>query len=114
MVRHALSAALLLTVAACSATPMRWQKPGIADATEDESQCRADAHQTAIRRMPYGNGPPIYGVSRDMSLLQWTQGMDIQRDRYEERLTTTCMRDKGFELVPVSLPGARPPPGRAR
>ena len=107
MARPVFSVALLLGVAACSATPMHWQKPGMADATEDEAQCRADAHQTAIRRMPYGNGPPIYGVYRDMSMLQWTQGIDIQRDRYREHLTRTCMRDKGFELVPVSLPGAR-------
>jgi hypothetical protein len=102
VVRRVLSAALLLTVAACSATPMRWQKPGTADAADDEAACRADAQREAIRRMPYGNGPPIFGVYRDMSMLQWTQGIDIQRYYLEEHLTKACMRDKGFELVPMS------------
>src|SRR5688572_1210524 len=100
MARRVLSAALLLAVAACPATPMSWQEAGMADAADDEAACRADAHREAIRRMPYGNGPPIYGVYREMSMLQWTQGIDIQRYYLGEHLTKACMRDKGFELAP--------------
>jgi hypothetical protein len=101
LVRGVLSATLLFAVAACSAPPMRWQKPGTGDAAQDEAACRADAHREAIRRMPYGNGPPIYGVYREMSMLQWTQGIDIQRYYLGEHLTKACMYDKGFELMPM-------------
>ena len=54
-------------------------------------------------RLPYGNGPPYYGLYRQMSMLQWTQAIDTERSYLEEDLTKACMHAKGFELVP--LPG---------
>ena len=108
MFRHLPLVALLLAFAGCSPTPMRWEKPGApaAMAAETEAQCRAAAHQEAIRRLPYGNGPPIYGVNRDMSMLQWTHGIDQARYDTEQYLTKACMRDKGFELVPAPAKAA--------
>ena len=79
---------------------MRWEKPGATDTARDEAECRAHAHEEAIRRLPYGNGPPYYGLYKEMSMLQWKLGIDDARYYLEEDLTKTCMRSKGFELVP--------------
>ena len=98
MRRPAIAAALLL--ASACAPPMRWEKPGSAPA-RDEAACRGAAHGEAIRRMPYGNGPPIWGVYRDMSMLQWTQAIDIDRSYLEEQLVRACMRERGYALVPA-------------
>jgi hypothetical protein len=97
-----LVAALILVVTACVATPTYWQKPGIGDATKDEAECRALARQQAARQLPYGNGPPIFGY-RQMSMLEWTKAIDNERYYLEDDLTKACMRDRGFELMP--LPG---------
>jgi hypothetical protein len=91
---------LLLGLAACAPTPMSWQRPGATDAAEDEAECRAHARREAIRRLPYGNGPPYYGLYKQMSMLQWTQAIDTERYYLAEDLTKACMRAKGFELVP--------------
>jgi hypothetical protein len=98
MCRPAIAAALLLAASACAPPPMRWEKSG-ADPNRDEAACRAGAHEEAIRRMPYGNGPPIFGYPQ-MSMLQWTQGIDIQRSYLEEDLVRACMRERGYALVP--------------
>jgi len=103
MQRHVLAASLLLAAAACASPPMRWQKPGIADADRDETECRDAARKEAVRRLPYGNGPPIF-LYRGTSMLQWTQAIDTDRSYLEEELTRTCMRDRGFELVRAAAP----------
>ena len=101
MLRRVLPATLLLAVAACTAQPMRWEKAG-ADAARDETECRAAAHQEAILRLPYGNGPPLYGFhGNQMSMLDWKLGIDNERSHLEEDLTKACMHHKGFELVPI-------------
>ena len=104
MLRHALPAALMVALAACGAVPMRWEKPGSIDPAKDEAACRAEAHEEAIRELPYGNGPPLYGLSSETSMLQWTMAIDNERAYLEEDLTKACMRYKGFELVPISSP----------
>ena len=101
MLRHTLATGLLL-VAACSAPPMRWERAGTADASPDEAQCRADAHQQAVRQLPYGDGPPIWGIYRDMSMLQWQQAIDNERYYLERDLVSGCMHHKGYRRVPVS------------
>lgn len=98
MPRHLLAASLLLAAAACAAPSMRWHKPGGADPGRDEAECRAAAREQAIRRLPYGNGPPIF-IYRETSMLQWTQAIDNERSYLAEDLTRTCMRERGFELV---------------
>ena len=80
---------------------MRWEKPG-ADPAKDEAECRAEARQEAIRQLPYGNGPPLYGLSSEMSMLQWTMAIDNERSYFEQDLTNACMHHKGFELVPAA------------
>lgn len=95
-----LRAGLLFGLAACAPTPMRWERPGATDTAKDEAECRAHAHEEAIRRLPYGNGPPYYGLYKEMSMLQWEQAIDNERYYLEEALNKTCMRSKGFELVP--------------
>jgi hypothetical protein len=92
---------LLLALAACAATPMRWEKPGATDAAKDEAACRAAAQQEAARQLPYGDGPPLYGLSSNVSMLQWTMAIDNERSYLAEDLTKACMYDKGFQLVPV-------------
>jgi hypothetical protein len=98
MQQHLLTIALLIAAAGCSAAPTRWQKPGIADATADEADCRAAAHQEAARRLPYGNGPPIFFYPK-VSMLQWTLAIDNERSYLEERLTKVCMRERGFRAL---------------
>jgi len=95
-------------LAACGGPPMRWEKPGVADtrAAADEAECRAAAHQEAIRLYPYGYGPPLYGVYREMSMLQWTMMIDRTRYYAEEDLTRSCMRARGYARRQV------PPPAR--
>ncbi len=101
MLRHTLATGLLL-VTACSAPPTRWERPGTADAIRDEADCRADAHRQAVRQLPYGNGPPIWGVYREMSMLQWQQAIDNERYYLERDLVSACMRHKGYGRVPAS------------
>jgi hypothetical protein len=91
---------LSIAVAACGGAPVRWEKPGVANAGADEAECRAAAHEEAARRLPYGNGPPILFYPK-VSMLQWTQAIDNQRSYVEARLTQACMREKGFALVPA-------------
>ena len=78
---------------------MRWHKPGTADSSRDEAECKAAAHEQAIARLPYGDGPPIWS---DLSMLQWTMAIDNQRFYLAADLTKMCMYQRGFALVPVS------------
>jgi hypothetical protein len=104
MLRQFVLAGLLLAVAACTPTPMRWERSGAADAQVDEADCRAQAHPEAIRQLPYGNGPPIYGLYSEWSMLTWKQEIDNQRYYLERDLTRACMHNRGYELVPDSRP----------
>lgn len=83
---------------------MRWEKPGVADtrATTDEAECRTMAKQEAVRLYPYGNGPPLYGAYRQMSMLQWTMMIDRVRYYAEEDLARSCMGARGYARVPAS------------
>jgi hypothetical protein len=98
--RPKLLAAAILLLSACASTPMRWERSGTADPSNDEAACRGAAHQEAIRRLPYGDGPPIFTFPK-MSRLQWTQAIDNERAYLERDLMAICMHDRGFVLVPV-------------
>jgi hypothetical protein len=87
---------LVLLVTGCSATPMTWQGSASADATKDEADCRAKARQEAARRLPYGDGPPLYGFYSNWSMLSWKQEIDNARYYLERDLTHACMRSKGY------------------
>jgi hypothetical protein len=108
MPRRVLAVSLLLAAVACAPPPMHWQKPGVADAGRDEAECRAAARDEAARRLPYGNGPPIFFYPK-MSMLQWTQGIDNERSYLAEQLMRICMRDRGFELTRVTPAAASSP-----
>jgi hypothetical protein len=88
--------ALLLAVAACGA-PSRWEKPGAsAEMTStDAVDCRRAASQEAFLYNPSGL-PPLWPYRRT-----WQQYQDSERFYAENRLTAFCMRNKGYELMPI-------------
>ena len=107
VLRLVLPVILLACAAGCLSTPMRWERPGTSDSTSDEADCRAWAHQRAIDELPYGNGPPLYGFTSDVSMLQWRMAIDNDRAYLETDLTRACMQERGFVLAPaVESPGA--------
>lgn len=106
--RKVLPVLLMLGVAAC-ATDMRWQKPGISDegATVDLNTCRRAAQLEANRYYtPWGwGGWPGWGWGFGRrSSLYWQMRADNERFFAENRLTSFCMRTKGYELVKVEKP----------
>ncbi len=78
---------------------MRWEGPRGTDPGKDEAGCRTSAHEEAIRQLPYGNGPPIWGVYRDTSMLQWQQEIDNARYYLERDLVRDCMSRRGYRSV---------------
>lgn len=108
MLSKGLAAGLVLAVAACTTTPMRWERPGGSDPTRDERECTAAAQQDAAARLPYGDGPPLYGFHSNVSMLQWTQEIDNARYYLARDLIAACMRSRGYELVPVTAPPRTP------
>ena len=106
-VRRFLALALSLGLAACaSATPTRWEKPGVNDAAtakEDESDCRVSAQREAVRVYPYGVGPPPYTAAYvDASWLMWQRSVDADRVAAEDRFMALCMRNKGYTRTPIN------------
>jgi hypothetical protein len=101
MMRHVLPAGLILALAACASTAMRWEKPGTPDPAKDQAECQAEAREEAARELPYGDGPPLYGFHSDVSMLQWKQAIDNERYYVERDLTKACMHDRGFEQMPI-------------
>jgi hypothetical protein len=102
MRRQFLLAGALLAVAACTPPPMRWEGPGSADGARDEAACQAQADQQAIQQLPYGDGPPIYGLYSEWSMLTWKQEIDNERYYLARDLMRACMHNKGYQRVPVS------------
>jgi hypothetical protein len=95
---------LLVGVAGCVTTPMRWERIGTSDAAGAAAECRTAAHKQAIAELPYGDGPPLYGLSSNVSMLQWRTAIDNQRTYFEEDLVKACMHNKGFVLAPATEP----------
>ena len=95
-------AALLLAIEACSAPPMKWERSGVADTSGDEADCGARANAEAAQQLPYGDGPPIYGLYSEWSMLTWKQEIDNQRYYLARDLTRMCMQNKGYQLAPAS------------
>ncbi len=85
---------MLLAVAACN-TPARWEKAGVSEAKTgtDTVECRRAATQEAFLYIP---APPVISLNRRV---QW-QYEQSERFSVENRLTDSCMRSKGYELVP--------------
>jgi hypothetical protein len=92
--RNVLPLALLLAVAGCN-TPARWEKPGVSvEMTATAAvECRRTATQEAFLYIP---APAVISPNRRV---QW-QYEQSERFSAENRLTDSCMRSKGYELVP--------------
>jgi hypothetical protein len=102
--RRILPFLMLTVVAACSLPQTRWEKDGADEkmAMGDLGYCRTAARNEAFATTsyPYGFGSPFYGFRRYPGSWAW------DNDRYyaENRLTSFCMRAKGYELVTVQPP----------
>lgn len=121
----------LLTLAlatGCSFPETRWEKSGTDEriAAIDLSACyqaaRQEVRQEAFETWPYAAyGPPYWGFPYwNWGMPYWGSGIpywgpvywaqaDSFRFHMEGRLTDFCMRSKGYQLVTVSQPQARPP-----
>jgi hypothetical protein len=101
--RKVLPLLALLILTGCG-TPMRWEKPGIVGEAQaaDQADCRSAARYEAMRMFPYGLGMTSYGpYSSATSRALWLQRTDSERFFAENRLAAFCMRNKGYELVPI-------------
>lgn len=100
-----LSSLLLAGVAACSFPQTRWEKDGVTDqaVTADLVACRHAAQQEAFATSPLPYSSPFFGYRR------WAYWED-NRFYAESRLTSFCMRSKGYDLVTMKPPQASPPP----
>ena len=83
----------------------------------DITSCRQAAQQEAMRYYsfgyyPFAFGPPVWGMRRGNWAL-WQMRADSDRFLAEHRLTSFCMRNKGYEQVevrPAPQTQAPPPP----
>jgi hypothetical protein len=100
--RRILPFLMLTTVAACAFPQTRWEKDGVDDqmAMNDLGYCKTAARNEAFVTYPFGFGSPFYGIRRE----PWV--WDNDRFYAESRLTSFCMRSKGYQLVTVQPPQA--------
>jgi len=107
--RRILPFLMLMTVPACALPQTRWEKDGADEkmALNDLGYCKKAARDEAFTTYPYGFGSPFYGFHRYAGSWAW------DNDRYyaESRLTSFCMRAKGYQLVTVkpAQPQTQPP-----
>lgn len=104
--RKILPFALMLGVAACGAGS-HWEKAGAAPETTraDMADCRRAASQEAFRTYAFDTGftrfgAPWWGYPTRPSYAMWRSRLESDRLYAESRLTSFCMRNKGYELVP--------------
>jgi hypothetical protein len=108
--RRVLPFLLILAVSACGA-PMRWDKAGATDqmVQTDMSACRRAAQIETSRYYPFypwGWSGWDWGYR---SNLMWQMQADNERFYSEHRLTSFCMRTKGYEQVPIQQPQTQAP-----
>ncbi len=111
--RKILLALLLLGPTAC-APPMRWGKPGVdaTQATEETRDCRRAARAAAMQRYsgpppePFAGviGPSSYAGMRAGSANMWQySSTDAGLYAFEQHLADSCMRNRGYDRVPVQM-----------
>lgn len=100
-----LGVAALLTLGACAQTATRWDKPQATAeaAAADLQDCRVQAQKEAFRSVgPYSAGYPFHGPP---FFRGWRYDYEarLRQEQYfaETRLTSFCMRNKGYERVVV-------------
>jgi hypothetical protein len=101
---------LMLAVSACGPA-LHWDKPGATEqmAQADMSACRGAAQVEANRYFyPWGWGGWGWGYGRHSGLM-WSIRADNDRFLTESRLTSFCMRTKGYEQVPLRQPQTQAP-----
>jgi hypothetical protein len=113
--RKVLPVLLLCGLAGCGA-PARWEKAGVSEQViaDDMVDCRKAAQQEAFRSFGFNWGFPYYGPAfwgraGRTNWLMWQAQLDSDRFYAENRLTAFCMRNKGYELVPIPPPQTRFP-----
>ena len=96
-----------LALGAC-AQPARWEKPQTSaeTAANDLQDCRLQAQREALRAVgPYPMGFPFYGPPYSYG---WRAEYEsrLRQEQYfaENRLTSFCMRNKGYERVAIDQP----------
>ncbi len=96
--RKVLTLILALSVVACSPA-MRWEKPGADEraTTGDLIGCRRAAQDEVEREFPFFH-PWAFPFSRSY----YWQRSELDRSYEVDRLTSFCMRTKGYAQVPVS------------
>jgi hypothetical protein len=96
-------AVLALLAAGCA--ELRWQKPGAAQATleQDLERCRQEAHVRAEREtVPSLALTPVLGTDQQgRPIVIQSHQRDAERLLAQQDLTRSCMRAKGYELVPA-------------
>ncbi len=107
--RKVLSIVLAFAIPAC-APPMRWARPGTDERTviNDLTTCRRAAQMETMRDFPFYY-PWVYPFPYSRTI--YWQRAELDRYYAEDRLTSFCMRTKGYELVevrPEATPAAPP------
>jgi len=124
-------AAVLAAFSLAGCGQYAWERPDTTDATlqADRQDCRQQAYSEAFRSYAfYGGfplmGPGYWGYRYQPDYWYWRQRLESERFFYENRLTSFCMRNKGYTLVKVDdtvqavpptapvapVPPAAPPP----
>jgi hypothetical protein len=99
-----LAIAVFLLLGACVQT-VRWEKPQATEqaAAADLDDCRVQAQREAFHMVgPYPAGYPFYGPS-PYNTWRYDYAARLRQEQWfaEGRLTTFCMRNKGYERVVV-------------
>lgn len=101
-------ATISLLAAGCG-PPMRWDKPGASaeNVQSDQFECRRAAADEAFRSYAFHTGflmmgPPFWGYNQRPDYFLWRQRIETDRAFYEMRLTSFCMRNKGYTQVPAN------------
>lgn len=106
MMRGLAALTVLAAVAAC--TPMRWEHPqyGAAGTETDLTDCSRSARAEAWRQsFMYGGWGPTYYRGRDGRVYRDPFAMRHRSSTFDEwQLRDYCMRNKGYQLVPVPEP----------
>lgn len=104
----ALFLAVLLPLTACGGPTYRWDRAGATEESSraDQVECRRAAASEAFRQYVYEVGfprlgPQYWGYQTRPEYFAWRQRLEAERFFYEHRLANFCMRNKGYELVPV-------------
>jgi hypothetical protein len=106
LMRSVLAVAFLVLAAGC--TPMQWIKPdtAAAEGEKDLAACRQEAWRESRLSVPFFPRPLPY-IVRDAQGRQFLVSPigfhDPFNDQFmeENRLTTFCMRSKGYELKAI-------------